>query len=158
MRNRGCYTLLFIILTFYACKKTRLEGDLSVLIGTWEWKNTVLDDNLCDPSFIGSAITHSPTIDGHTYTLKFIEKGKLEIIINNKINRKARLIRSIDTQNNSDTVYNFYLNRKKNENYVGFIYKKKSNVEYIYTYYFPQDILSGFDGCKFEYSIFEKTN
>ena len=84
------------------------------------------------------------------------EKGKIEVFRNNKIESKDRLIKTTISYNGTDTIFPFYLNREKPKFYIDFTYRKVANIEYLYTNYFPIDILDGFDGCRIEFSVFEK--
>ena len=146
--------LILLVLQLYSCKKTKLDGDLSVLVGTWEWRYTIMTSDIC--AYLPSpVITHKPEVDGFTCRLEILKKGRLEIFINDKNDKTYRLVKTDFADTTSDTTFFFLLNNKKKSS-IYFTYKKKSNKEYLESAYFPEDILDGFDGCQTEYSIFEK--
>lgn len=148
------YILLLSIL-FFACKKTKLDGELAFLVGEWKWEYTIHESN-CVPGPGGGIYNDtiaSPSINGYDYSLVFIEKGKLEIRKNGKKEKRYRIVRR--NIHSSDTAYAFYMNNKEKK-YFSIGYKIKGGKKYLHTNYFPQDILNGFDGCNVKYSVFRK--
>ncbi len=73
-------SILLLLLVFcLGCKKTKLEGDLAVLVGEWEWVQTrKLDANDCS-----NYLYQTPTSEGYTFFIKFLSSGKLELYKNN---------------------------------------------------------------------------
>lgn len=89
--NKLCFVLL-LLLSLTACKKTKLDGELSVLVGTWEWRYCVKTIDLCEPFPYDSLITSTPSTKNFTCTLVFEEKGRLIVKKNGKKVDKYKLM------------------------------------------------------------------
>ena len=62
--------------SFYSCKKEKLEGEKSILIGEWEWVATIGIIEYCDPDFMYS-VNLTPASEGTNYQIRILEKGVL---------------------------------------------------------------------------------
>jgi len=137
-----------------SCKKTKLDGELSVLVGKWKWKHTLLVDNKC--SFLADTIvSHDPSMDGFQYEMEFLKKGKIEISQTGEKKKKYRLIQGEFEHNPNEISYLFYLDKEGSKGFY-VTYYVENNKEYFNSNTLPLDVLNGFDGCRVEYSVFEK--
>lgn len=86
------YILNFIFLgsIFGACKKDKLSGDGGSLIGKWNWVHTEHISGWCIDSPIYQTIYPSDTTI--TFTLEFIEKGKITYFENGNLVLTDRIV------------------------------------------------------------------
>lgn len=151
MRNK--IGIVLIVAAFISCKKTKLKGDFAPLVGNWEWQYTVKYDDGCNIFNYDSLITHSPSIDGFTYTLEFKKKG---ILILKKNGKKEECYRLVLQEKEMSGIYKNYgckLNNKDNHQVRFRVYNGRMLTEY-----FPEGVLDGPDGCQSITSVFTKTN
>ena len=152
MRRISIIAIISVFI-FINCKKTKLEGDLSVLVGTWEWRYTVYVGNICE-AYNDSLVTHSPSMDGFSNTIKFLKKGKMIVYLDGKKDKTYRLIRKGIMSDPGVIAFNFNLDNDKKG--ITLEYFKSNAKSFIKSNYLPLNILNGFDGCRGEYSIYEK--
>ena len=151
MRTTKYIVLLSVL--FFSCKKTKLEGELSPLVGSWEWTYTVKTSDLCEPFYYDSLVTNSPSNAGFTYSLLFERKGKISIYKNGSLEEKYRLVYKTKNIQPNFVIYYFRLNNRK-KMVVGFtIYNNRPKL--LYTTYFPEGIVNE-DGCQSIENVFEK--
>ncbi|MBN4070872.1 hypothetical protein JYT72_00050 [Crocinitomix catalasitica] len=86
------YVLLVtsLILFLVACKKDKLEGDKSILIGKWEWTHSYYAFKQCDPPAITSTLT--PESESTNYSIEFHEKGKVDFLVNEAVQESYRVV------------------------------------------------------------------
>jgi hypothetical protein len=76
--------LFFCVITVAACKKDKLEGEMSILIGTWNWTETYEVNNYCDTDSLWNYQLIDSAQTDNKFTLEFLEKGKV-IFYNNDV-------------------------------------------------------------------------
>ena len=59
-----------------ACKKEKLDGDRSILTGTWNWTETYLVNNYCSPDSLWNYQLAASAYPDNNYSLEFQERGK----------------------------------------------------------------------------------
>jgi len=107
-------TLSFFILTLTSCKKDKLQGDYEVLVGEWEWIETIEGY---------SGLHDTPTEKGYTKTINLKEKGNYKIYKDNDKIESGRII----FKNQEDApAYDFALEFKRNT-----IFSKKQEFKYL---------------------------
>lgn len=74
MRSHQFIILCFLLFALASCKKTKLEGDYLLLVGTWTWTSGI-DDN-----------------GNKQLRIVFKEKGNYKLIDNNKTLDRGRLV------------------------------------------------------------------
>jgi hypothetical protein len=84
MKARTIILITALSCAFYSCKKDKLEGDKSILIGEWEWVYTEKVVDYCDPDYTYTQIL-TPSTELTTWQIKFIEKGKVEFYQDNSL-------------------------------------------------------------------------
>ncbi len=84
--------LFFCIIALAACEKDELEGEMSILIGRWNWLETYKVSNHCDTDSLWNYQLIDSTHANNKYALKFLEKGKVVFFTNNAIIWKQRVI------------------------------------------------------------------
>ena len=131
--------LIFLIAANISCKKTELKGDLSFLVGEWNWTFTEVRTGLaCDLLTV-----KTPQTEGYTYKLRFEEKGRLRIYKNDDCLKKYRLVEDgvnviVPVQ---EYGFSFELNNKdKNGVYFRF---KKGSPDTIFNSTYPMDVEGG---------------
>jgi len=60
-----------------SCEKEKLEGETSMLIGKWNWTASILVPNHCDVDSTWDYVLEDEASNDNTYSLEFLEKGKL---------------------------------------------------------------------------------
>ena len=78
------------MLMLVACKKDKLEGDSSILIGEWEWTYSDYFFSQCDPP--ASFKTIDPDSEEVNYSMKFHEKGIVEFYRDGNLIDKHRVV------------------------------------------------------------------
>lgn len=66
----------FCVIAVTACKKDKLEGDMSILIGKWSWTETYKVSNYCDADSLWNYQMIDMANTDNRFTLEFREKGK----------------------------------------------------------------------------------
>jgi hypothetical protein len=85
--SRGILTLVILTL-FISCKKDRLEGEKSVLIGRWKWSHSSKRISW-RPLYYQ---TLSPQTENTTYAIEFLEKGKIKLIEKEHLKEEGRIV------------------------------------------------------------------
>ena len=87
MKRIRPFFLFIVLLTLVSCKKDKLEGDSSILVGTWSWTETYTVSNHCDAEMSWNYVLTDSSETGSTYAVLFVENGKVEFYHNGgKIN------------------------------------------------------------------------
>jgi hypothetical protein len=113
--NRKIIPLALLGFFLLSCKKDKLDGDSSILTGTWEWTETYKVPNLCDADSMWNYTKIDSSYTDNTYSLEFIEKGKVKFIHNDGIINTNRIVfSSKDEIANSTFQFRFiiHLNNK----------------------------------------------
>lgn len=74
-----------IILLLFSCKKDRLIGDKKILIGTWNWRSSLLLDGCLGWT------EHTPENTGKTYKVVFTKKGTIQFYENDILLRQHNI-------------------------------------------------------------------
>jgi len=69
--------LIALSLIFVGCKKDKLDGDKSILIGEWEWVYTKKIVDYCDPEFMYTDTLY-PITEHTSFQILFLKKGKVQ--------------------------------------------------------------------------------
>ncbi len=87
-------TLLIFLSSFalLSCKKDKLEGEKTVLIGKWAWDYTYHSYNWCTYDNQGITELLTPVNTTNTYTIEFLEKGKLLLYKNDVLLQEKRIV------------------------------------------------------------------
>lgn len=109
--------LYFCIIALAACEKDELEGEMSILIGTWNWTETYENSNYCDTdSFWNYQLIDSTQID-NKFALEFLEKGKVIFYHNDAIIWNKRVVfESKNMIENGSYEYHFVILLNNNSN------------------------------------------
>lgn len=150
MRNKIGIVLIMLVV-FISCKKTKLDGDLAPLVGTWEWQYMAKYSDGCEQFLYDSLITHSPALDGFTYSMEFEKKGLLVLRKNGKKEDCYRLVSTDIVSNNFGTIFYFRLNNKKKR-----LTSFRLFNSVLTTTDFPEEVKFDEDGCQSIYSVFIK--
>ena len=110
--------LFFCVIAVAACKKDKLEGEMSILIGTWNWTETYEVSNYCDTDSLWNYQLIDSAQTDNKFTLEFLEKGKVIFYNNDVILWKERVVfESKNVIGNDSYEYHFVilLNNKTND-------------------------------------------
>lgn len=110
--------LFFCVIAVAACEKDKLEGEMSILTGTWNWTETYKVSNYCDPDSLWNFQLIDSTQTDNIFTLEFLEKGKVIFYSNDGILWKKRVVfESKNGFGNGPYEYHFVilLNNKTND-------------------------------------------
>jgi len=66
----------------FSCQKDRLTGDKKILVGTWNWRSSLLED------WCLGFKNHTPENTGKTFKVVFTKKGTIQFYENNTILRE----------------------------------------------------------------------
>ncbi len=111
-----CLSVIFLF-AINACEKDKLEGDSSILIGTWNWTETFEIINFCDPDSTWNYQLIDFRKPDNTYALEFFEKGKVFFYHNDAILWKERIVfQSVNTVENGAYAYHFVILLNNNSN------------------------------------------
>jgi len=77
MKKLGILLLGLVLLFSSGCQKDKLEGEASVLIGTWNWTASYLVPNHCEEDSLWNFKLRDTVSATSSYSLEFQEKGKL---------------------------------------------------------------------------------
>ncbi|MCF8299012.1 MAG: hypothetical protein K9J13_15800, partial [Saprospiraceae bacterium] len=117
MKSFRFIILFFCTIAFAACKKDKLEGEMSVLIGTWNWTETYKVSNYCDNDSLWIYQLIDSAKPDNKFTLKFLEKGKVIFYINNGVLWKERVVfESKNVIKNNPYEYHFVILLNNNTN------------------------------------------
>lgn len=87
MKFKLSFVLVLILLS--SCKKEKLDGDKSVLVGEWKWIST--EHLTYDAWAPTDTANYTPESVGNDYFLEFQKKGKL-VFRNNNDSWKKRIV------------------------------------------------------------------
>jgi hypothetical protein len=91
--NSFRYTLIFLcIIAIAACEKDTLEGEMSILIGTWNWTETYEVSNYCDADSLWNYQLIDSAQTENNYALEFLEKGKVIFYTNDAVIWNKRVV------------------------------------------------------------------
>ena len=141
-----------------ACKKDKLTGLRSIFVGEWEWVYSKKFTNYTTPPFASTEDTIFATNLSTTYSLNFIEKGKIQLIENGNVQSECRTVFSsfnngggcasilnspyefsIDLDNDEENVFNGCVNSDTLITYnFPFPKKQSTNTTIIYWHYFKK--------------------
>ncbi len=87
-------TLLIFLFsfTFLSCKKDKLEGDKSMLIGKWNWSYTRYAHSYSYDSPEGIVEYLTPSNTNTNYRIEFLEKGKIIFYKNDVLIKEKRIV------------------------------------------------------------------
>lgn len=156
MKFKNVFILLVIglaSLTMSSCKKNRFSGEKDIMVGTWIWQYTVIQDHC---SGFEQSNTLDPLTENTEYKMVFLKRGKVrmykdDVLIrehNVKIDRMEVPEGGIVESNKEFTFY-FFLDGK--EYFFGSGTTKELRVSY-FPYGLEQDCYS------FVKNIFAKSN
>ena len=154
MKNKWSAILILIILvSFFSCKKDKLEDGKEIFIGKWNWEYSEHTYNVCsgDPP-ITNIIT--PETELVNYSMIFIEKGIVEFYRNDTFLEKNRLrFNAFGDESNFGVDwkrFSFYVNNKG--------YKALDANYGMYGHISPNELLfiRGFPFSPLEYPLIEK--
>ncbi|MBK6524613.1 MAG: hypothetical protein IPG07_03095 [Crocinitomicaceae bacterium] len=115
IRNGGIF---FLMLTFLSCKKDRLSDEKAFLIGNWNWIYSDHDYGWCDNQQLEETLT--PLSEGKDYSVRFVEKGKIEFFEDGEIIEVCRIVFDFFEVNaQGEAFFIFYLNNDKARGMVG---------------------------------------
>lgn len=136
--------ILFIAFFFSGCLKDKLKGEKEILIGTWNWTETINTNGYCSGSITYSD-TITPSNSTDRYRVEFKKKGRVLLYKNNVEIDKGR-IKFNSWKQNSTNHYTFdiIVDGKSEKNLLGEV--TLSTIT-LYNYYFPFDIISDCNGC-----------
>jgi hypothetical protein len=112
------FPILFLcLIAVSACKKDKLEGERSILIGTWNWTETYEVSNYCDTDSLWNyQLIDSARADSR-FALEFLEKGKVIFYTNNAVIWKERVVfESKDVIGKGPYAYHFVILPNNNSN------------------------------------------
>ncbi|MBC8146567.1 MAG: hypothetical protein H8E98_01110 [Bacteroidetes bacterium] len=92
MKSFRFLILFFCVIAVAACKKDKLEGDMSILIDKWNWTETYEISNYCDNDSLWNYQLIDWAQTNNKYALEFLEKGKVIFYINNGVLWKERVV------------------------------------------------------------------
>jgi len=95
-------TISICIMTITSCKKDKLQGEYEVLVGEWEWVETIEGN---------SGVHDTPAETGYSKTINFKEKGTYKLY---KDNDKIEGGRIIFKDQEEAPAYDFALEFKRN--------------------------------------------
>lgn len=95
-------TAICVLTSLLGCEKTKLDGDMGVLVGTWAWTQT------SGLYVTGGAYHFDPSTEGHDYCLEFKEKGKMCMYVDLKKDKCVRMLLDGEgTDGSGDPYYRF---------------------------------------------------
>lgn len=102
--------LFFCVIAVSACEKDKLEGETSILIGTWNWTETYEVSNYCDADSLWNYQLIDSAQTDNNFTLGFLEKGKVIFYHNDGILWQERVVfESKDVIENGSYEYHFVI-------------------------------------------------
>ena len=112
------FIIIFIcIIALAACEKDKLEGEMSILIGTWNWTETYEVNNYCDSDSLWNYQLVDSAHTGNKYSLEFLEKGKVIFYTNDAIIWNERVtVESKNVIGDGSYVYHFVILLNNNAN------------------------------------------
>ncbi|UKN02388.1 hypothetical protein K6119_02485 [Paracrocinitomix mangrovi] len=137
MKNYVAILLLSVLFVSFSCKKDKLVGDTAILIGSWKWNNTTNVMNYCQADSLWTYTVVDSTTNGYTYTIEFLEKGKVKFYHNDGLLFNQRLVIH-ETQVINEPPYTlsfeFYINNNSDDVMAG-----KVGASDLRLYDFPKD-------------------
>jgi hypothetical protein len=119
--------LLGLIFILLSCKKDKLEGELSIFQGKWEWVET----ERTFTAVVGPVNITYDTIPANqsgvldSYQIEFDTKGKVSFLKNNVLEEKYRIVFDgfHESTWSTDLVYSFVINldNQGDQRFVGFV-------------------------------------
>lgn len=99
------------LVTFlYGCKKNKLNGDMQILIGKWNWNYSDYTYNKCSKySSIHQTLT--PISENKNFSIEFDPKGFVTLFENNSILQEGRIHFEKSHNNNSKFYFQIFINR-----------------------------------------------
>jgi hypothetical protein len=80
------------LMALSSCKKEKLEGDSTILIGKWRWTETYQINNACDHDSLWNYILFDSATAPDSYEVEFYEKGKLNLYHNGGLINGNRIV------------------------------------------------------------------
>ena len=77
MKSFRFLIFFFCVFAVAACEKDKLEGDMSILTGEWNWTETYKVSNYCDPESLWDYQLVDSARTGNKFSLEFLEKGRV---------------------------------------------------------------------------------
>lgn len=109
--------IVFCIISLAACEKDKLEGEMSILIGTWNWTETYEVSNYCDADSLWNYQRIDSTHANNEYALEFLEKGKMIFYTNEAVIWNERVVfESTNVVGNGPYDYHFVILPNNNPN------------------------------------------
>jgi hypothetical protein len=85
------FLLLISVIFLFSCKKDKLEGDKSILIGQWKWVYSIkIEKYHCDDLPYTTILT--PVTENNHYTIKFLKKGHVFLFKDGAQQEKYRIV------------------------------------------------------------------
>lgn len=118
MKTHFIIVLILGVFTLTCCKKDKLDGTRSILTGTWNWTETYQVNNHCADETQWNYELIDSDGSGNSYSLEFLEKGKVIFSHNDGEIWKKRIV--FDTEEkieNGHYTYHFimFLNNRSEE-------------------------------------------
>lgn len=122
--------IFFLSMTLVGCKKDRLSDEKAFLIGKWNWIYSGHYYGWCDNQQLEETLT--PLSEGKDYSVRFVEKGKIEFFEDGEMKEECRMVFDFFEVNaQGEAFFYFYLNNDKARGMVG-AGKDTLNLKYPY--------------------------
>jgi hypothetical protein len=100
----------FCAIAVAACTKDKLEGEMSILIGTWNWTETYAVSNYCDADSLWNYQLIDSAQTNKNFKLEFQEKGKVIFYNNDGVLWNDRVVfESKNVIENGSYAYHFVI-------------------------------------------------
>ena len=112
--------LAILILAISCEKKDRLNKDKEILIGKWNWTESLHAHDFCEGPLVKDYIT--PETEGHHYAMKFEKKGYIYFFQDDIEIANKRIVFTGFGDYNGDSTYKsfaIYLDNDKNQRLTG---------------------------------------
>ncbi len=107
----------FCVIALTACEKDMLEGETSILIGTWNWTETYEVTNHCNTYSLWKYQLIDFAQTDKNFSLEFFEEGKVIFYNNDAILWKERIVfESENIIDNAPYEYHFVILLNNNSN------------------------------------------
>jgi hypothetical protein len=83
--------LLGCICSLFSCKKDKLTGEYSALLGKWQWAYSIYEYDKCQQTG-GLNNLINPVSEGRTFQIEFLEKGKVKFFENDLLLKEYRVV------------------------------------------------------------------
>lgn len=92
MNSFRIFIFFFCFIALSACEKDELEGEMSILTGTWNWTETYRVNNYCDTDSLWNYQLIDSDKEDNSFALEFLEKGKVIFYFNDAVLWNERVV------------------------------------------------------------------